>query len=186
MDPVKLKSKVLDLDGFNREDAIFVYEALRLIDVAVPTQEYKTRFLSKNLKHDRGMSNKEIFEQQITGWSRFDKVADYCLDFTLRKYRKKKGTYASTSMSTGIIAINSIYFDWCKSRRHGAINLARTLWHEYQHSNGFKHPWWPRRHYRLSVPHQSGNTLGEVLELHVIQGYNLTPLKLPVEDDRGA
>jgi len=172
-----LKSKVLLKEGFSREDAIFTYEALRLIDVGVPTQQYKTRFMAKNLKHDKGMSNLEIFNKQITGWDRFNDKADYLLDFVLYKYKKKKGTYASTNMSNGIIVINSIYFNWCKSRRNGSINLARTLWHEYQHSQlGFKHPWFPRSWYRKSVPHQSGNTLGEVLDLHVLRGHDLTRL----------
>ena len=70
-----LKTKVRLHDGFTPKEAMMIYKCLRVISAALPTQEYKTRFLSRDIKHDQGLSNDKLFHRLVTGWDRFSREA---------------------------------------------------------------------------------------------------------------
>lgn len=170
----RLASKITKLKGFTTKEAIFVYKALRLQDAISNSLEFKTLWLNERPSHNKGMRQSKIYELWMKGYSRFDEKYDFQIDYALFKYKKKKGTYASTSMRSGNIILNSIHFKYLMSIKHGHIYLSSSLAHECMHSQfGFLDRW-PYK--RKSVPYTMGNVHRHIGEMHIKDNRQLTPL----------
>ncbi len=172
-----LKIKINSLEGFSEEDTHLLYKALRLQESILNSQEFKQRWLQAKPKHNKGFSQLQIYNQIMKGQSRFEEIVDYELDYFLRKYKLKRGTLASTAMSTGVIVINLLQFNYWKKLENGHVYLSSCLFHEALHSqHGFTHPWFPPSWKRRSVPYIGGNIVRELGE-QVVRGRKLTSVK---------
>ncbi len=172
-----LKVKINSLQGFKEEDLHFLYKALRLQEAILNSQDFKLQWYAMSPKHNKGMSQKQIYELIMKGHSRFEDLVDHELDYFLSMRKMKKGTLASTMMSTGLITINKLQFQYWKSIEDGHIYLSSNLFHEALHSQfGFTHPWFPPSWKRKSVPYMGGYLMRNLGERVVKQNYQLTPV----------
>lgn len=172
----ELRIKINDLQGLSSNDVYFLYKALRLQKDILNSQEFFLKWIDLRPKHNRGMTQRQIYNLIMKGASRFEDGFDYELDYYLAVRKQKKGTLASTSMSTGKITINRLKFNYWMTNREGHVYLCSTLFHEALHSQiGFTHPWWPPSYKRKSVPYLGGKLVRE-LGLQVARGRKLTPL----------
>lgn len=172
-----LRVKINQMKGFSDVDLHFLYKALRLQEAILNSQDFKLRWLALSPKHNKGMSQQEIYNKIMKGHSRFEDVVDYELDYFLQMYKLKKGTLASTVMSNGVITINKMQFQIWKMQEHGHVYLSSSLFHEALHSQfGFTHPWFPPKWKRKSVPYVGGYLMRSLGEM-VVNGRKLTPLK---------
>lgn len=174
INPPELRSKIISLEGFESTEINFLYQALRLQDAINNSVEFKTNWMHARPSHAKGLTQAQIYHMWMSGKSRFEDTYNYQVEYALRKYKKKKGTYASTIMETGVIVINSLHFKYLQSKKHGYIYLSSSLAHEAMHSQlGFKDSY-PNK--RNSVPYTMGNIHRKLGEAHLIHGIKLTPL----------
>lgn len=171
---VSLKTRVKSLNGFNQKESDFLFKALELQDLINNSLEFKTMWLSSKPSHNNGMKQSEIYALWMSGHSRFERAYDFELNYALWKYKKKKGTYASTDMRTGNIIINSLHFAYLMNKKNGHIYLSSSLAHEAMHSCfGFKDSWPDKRN---SVPYTMGRIQRKVGERYVIDKRELIPI----------
>ena len=171
-----LSTKINSINGFNPKELEFLYKALRLQDKINNSLEFKTRWLSAKPSHNNGMRQSEMYELWMSGYSRLSRTYDYQLNYALWKYKKKKGTYASTDMRTGNIFLNSIHYAYLMSKKHGHIYLSSSLAHEAMHSCfGFKDSWPDKRN---SVPYTMGNIHRKIGEMHLIENQPITAITI--------
>jgi len=172
-----LRVKVNSLQGFKEEDLHFLYKALRLQEDILNSQEFKLQWYALDPKHNKGMSQKEIYGLIMRGYSRFEDLVDYELDYFLTMRQLKKGTLGSTLMSTGRITINSLKFQYWKKSKYGHVYLCSNLFHEALHSQfGFTHPSFPPSWKRKSVPYLGGYLVRDLGERVVKYNYKLSPV----------
>lgn len=175
MDNTELKTKIVSMDGFTSEEANFLYKALRLQDMINNSIEFRLHWYDARPSHNKGLSQKEIYQMWMKGKSRFEETYNYQIEYAIRKYKKKKGTYASTIMENGVIVLNSIHFKYLQLKKYGYIYLSSSLAHEAMHSQfGFKDSY-PNK--RNSVPYTMGNIHRKLGEMHLLSGMRLTRLK---------
>ena len=171
-----LRIKINDLQGFTSQEVHFLYKALRLQEEILNSQNFKLLWMTLEPKHNNGLKQREIYSLLMQGKSRFEDVLDYELDYTLDKYKLKRGTLATTLMSSGKIILNAMQFSLWQRMEKGHIYLSSSLFHEALHSQfGFKHPSFPFGWKRKSVPYLGGYLMRDLGE-RVYNGLKLSPL----------
>jgi hypothetical protein len=172
-----LKIKLEALENFTEEERLFFYRAMRVQREVVNSAEFKNQVLNTYFTHTRGDSPMEIYKLLMSGYSNLTQLDDYCLNYFVTMYdSKKKGTLAWTSMSTGKIFVNRLIYKNWMNEPYGAAYCSSSMLHEYMHSIGYTHPWFPPGSKRKSVPYKIGYICRE-LGLSHLRGRKLTPVR---------
>jgi hypothetical protein len=174
---MSLKIKIDSLNSFNPEEKAFFLRAMEIQREVVNSQEFRIQVIHTSYTHNRGRNSSEIYKEIMSGYSNLTKLDDYTLNYFITMYDSNRGgTLAWTSMSTGKIYVNRYVFkNWMKDE-DGLAYCSSSMLHEYIHSMGYKHPWFPPGSKRKSVPYRIGYICRE-LGLSILRGNKLTPAR---------
>jgi len=139
------------------------------------SQDFKYQILAANFKHTKDMSAKEIYQMIVSGRDSSSAFEDEVLNVSLSLFHGNRKTVAKTVMGTARVMLNTFHLGANMSARFGEAVTAGTLFHEYVHVMGFKHPWFPPGWYTQSVPYVCGRIMNKLVLKSMKGELQLTP-----------
>jgi hypothetical protein len=159
-----LRVKGEEIKGFSDEALKKLNEAMRLLELAVNSQEFKDRVLNfKNtlgepqFASNKGLTNQQIFEIFMEGRETLQHNTPGEMNFFLKLYHRPwSRVIGYTSGNTNVIHINWRFF-----RKYRPYDVAANLAHEWTHKMGFDHKS-AKEH--DSAPYAIGYIVGDIAQ----------------------
>lgn len=174
---METSSKIDSLSNATEFERLFLQKAIDLQKPVLNSLNLRMKFESTKFYQNDGLSSLEIYEKVISGFSNLTKYEDFCLNYALEMYLgKNTSTIAFTSMEKAKIFVNRLAMNHWMSKPNGVAWCSGSLFHEYLHSMGFTHKYFPIGTKRKSVPYLGGAIMRDLILFHLGGGV-LTPLR---------
>ena len=156
---VKVDSK----KGFDNVTDSVLKEAIRLLELTINSDEFKSQILSSKFSRNKGYSNSQISDLFKQG-DEYGNNIDYIVNLNLEIYSDYAGG-GEVGVTTLKDHVTHTYNKYIID--NGAACYAAHLAHEYCHVLGFTHP---KYHFlgkekKQSVPYVIGNIVSSILKV---------------------
>lgn len=144
------KVTVRSVNGFTEDQKIKMLRCLSLLERIINTNEFKEEVLKANFKKTEGYNNNEIYKMIMEGRESLDEIPDSEIDLYLNLSTDNPNELGHTSnqrdVYTGTQTFNDME-DW---------EYAGHVAHEYCHTLGFTHAFFPWPGRDKTVPYAIG------------------------------
>jgi hypothetical protein len=144
------------LNNFSKEERDKFIEAIRLAEDVLNSIEFKNRFLNLPLVQTNGNTNKQVYNQLMSGADKFNKELDNDIDVYITLYYSFKNTVGYTYPTTWFTWINRKFFS-----SFDYADVAGNVVHEYMHNVGYDHI---RASDKWSVPYAIGYLVRDMIK----------------------
>jgi hypothetical protein len=158
------------LNNFSQEERDKFVEAIRLAEDVLNSIEFKNRFLNLPLVQTNGNTNKQIYNQLMSGADKFNKESDSDIDVYITLYYSFRNTVGYTYPSTWWTWINRKFFS-----SFDFADVAGNVVHEYAHNLGYDHI---RASDIWSVPYAIGYLVRDMIKEKIKYGRYLTQYEI--------
>lgn len=154
--------------NFRDSDKEKVYKAVEILETVINSKEFKDRVLNftfkgeKQFHRNNGLSNKEIYENLMTGEEVLMPNSVGIMNFDLTLYRSKNPwskVKGYTKPDTMRIWMNTKFF---RRTSWTSIDVAGNMAHEWVHKMGYGHAYKHNPDRPYTVPYAIGYLVGDI------------------------